>query len=573
MDWSRAVKIGVFLAIIALDDAIASKKPNIILIVGDDEGWNDFGFHGSSQIPTPNIDALAYNGVILDKFYTQQTCTPSRAALLTGVYPFRYGFQGTPISAGENRSLPLNIPTMAEQLKKLGYSTHLVGKWHLGAAYKKVTPTRRGFDSHFGYWAGFVGYFDYMAFSEVTNTTNYTGFDLHHNFEPLWKYQGQYATDLFTKKSLNIIDKHNKDEPLFLLLAHLAAHTGKNGTELGVPNITEADEKYKYIDRKERRQYAEVVKKMDDSIGEIVQKLSDRKMLENSIIIFFSDNGAQTEGLYQNFASGWPLRGLKFTLFEGGVRGSCVAYSPLFQKQGYVNTDLMHITDWLPTLYHAAGGDVSKLGKIDGINQWDVLSRNIPTNRSEILLNIDEVENHSGVLGYNGRYKLINGTLKHGVYDSYYGDSGRNGNEPEYDFQAVLKSPTHVAIQKLGGKIHIDEQSMRHTKEQVDRSSCRDKSYTPKISCQEFCLFDIDQDPCETSNVLGDRDKQDIVDVLKNKLTGYYQALTPQLNREVDVNSYPSRFNNTWSTWLDYQEHKFGILNVLPYLYKALLYK
>ncbi|CAH1981651.1 unnamed protein product [Acanthoscelides obtectus] len=252
----KAMRIVLFLAIIAFQEAIGFKKPNIILIIGDDEGWNDFGFHGSNQIPTPNIDALAYNGIILDKFYTQQTCTPSRAALLTGVYPFRFGFQGKPINPGENRSLPLDTPTMAEQLKKLGYSMHLVGKWHLGAAYKHVTPTRRGFDSHFGYWAGFVGYFDYMASTELTNTTNYTGLDLHDNFEPQWQYQGQYATDLFTEKSLDIIDKHNADKPLFLLLAHLAAHTGKDGIEIGVPNITEAHEKYKYIDRKERRQYA-----------------------------------------------------------------------------------------------------------------------------------------------------------------------------------------------------------------------------------------------------------------------------------------------------------------------------
>ena len=146
------------------------------------QGRNDVGFHGSNQIPTPNIDALAYNGIILDKFYTQYACTPSRAALLTGNYPLRYGIHGSPIRAGQNRSLPEDVTTMPEHLKKLGYKTHLVGKWHLGAAYKKNTPLRRGFDTHFGYWHGFVGYFDYTAIYELTNETVSGSFaDFYHN--------------------------------------------------------------------------------------------------------------------------------------------------------------------------------------------------------------------------------------------------------------------------------------------------------------------------------------------------------------------------------------------------------
>lgn len=123
------------------------------------------GFRGSNQSSTPNIDALAYNGIVLDRFYTQQSCTPSRAALLTGKYPFKIGMQGIPIIAGENRFLPAHIPTLPEKLKELGYSTHLIGKWHVGASLKKVTPTQRGFDTHFGYWHGYIGYFDYFAAS------------------------------------------------------------------------------------------------------------------------------------------------------------------------------------------------------------------------------------------------------------------------------------------------------------------------------------------------------------------------------------------------------------------------
>lgn len=132
------------------------------------KGWNDFGFHGSSQIPTPNMDALVYNGAILNRFYTQQTCTPSRTALLTGKYPLRLGMQGWPIAAGQNKALPLSVRTMPEFLKKLGYKNHLVGKWHLGRSKTVYTPLKRGFDSFFGYLEGYCGYYDYKISQKVS---------------------------------------------------------------------------------------------------------------------------------------------------------------------------------------------------------------------------------------------------------------------------------------------------------------------------------------------------------------------------------------------------------------------
>ncbi|KAJ8933775.1 hypothetical protein NQ314_013811 [Rhamnusium bicolor] len=153
--------------------------------------------------------------------------------------------QGTPLQAGENRSLPLDMPILPERLKELGYRTHLVGKWHLGSGYKQFTPTRRGFDTHFGYWNGWVGYFDYMiSVTLPDNVTRYNGLDLHDGFDPQWQYMGQYATDLFSRKSVEVIEKHDPVNPLFLLVTHLAAHTGRDGVELGVPNITRTNQIY-----------------------------------------------------------------------------------------------------------------------------------------------------------------------------------------------------------------------------------------------------------------------------------------------------------------------------------------
>ncbi|CAG9855683.1 unnamed protein product [Phyllotreta striolata] len=541
-----------------ISSEIPDEPPNIVVILADDLGWNDFGIHGSNQIPTPNIDALGYNGVILDKFYTQQTCTPSRAALLTGKYPMRLGLQGTPIDAGENRSLPLDTPTMAEQLKKLGYSTHLVGKWHLGAACKEHTPTKRGFDTHFGYWNGYVGYFSYeINVSQPIDTTkNFSGFDLHDALSPQWAYQGQYATELFTKKSLEVIDKHDVSKPMFLMLSHLAGHTGHDGTELGVPNKTRTDEKYSYIKDGGRRNLADVVNILDWSVGEVVKKLSDRGMLENSIVLFFSDNGAQTHGLFQNFASSWPFRGLKFTLFEGGVRGTGVMYSPLFKKQSYVNRQLIHITDLLPTFYRAAGGNVEDLGNIDGIDQWDAISKNEPTNRSTILISIDDLNGYSGILGYDGRYKLLNGSFKDGIYSDYFSESYRGPENPPYDISSVMKSNVNVAIQKLRENNPLAPATIKDLRKQVTLNSCRPANNTEVFTCNDMCLFDVYSDPCETTNIINDPSKERIVQNLKRKLNRYLSKIVPAANKKVDMLSDPKNFNNTWTPWLICDEKK-----------------
>ncbi|XP_050499984.1 arylsulfatase B-like isoform X1 [Diabrotica virgifera virgifera] len=529
---------------------IHKQPPHIVIILADDVGWNDFGLHGSSQIPTPNIDALGYNGVILDKFYTQQTCTPSRAALLTGKYPIRMGLQGIPLDAGENRSLPLNIRTMPERLKELGYSTHLVGKWHLGAACEEVTPTRRGFDTHFGYWSGFVGYFNHELSvpNPLNKSENFTGLDFRDNFTPQWSLEGKYVTELFSKKAIDIIHKHNTSKPLFLMLAHLAGHTGSNGTELGVPNKAKAEEKYKFIQQNERRSYADLVNIMDTSVGDIVQKLSERQMLENSVILFFSDNGAQTEGLYQNFGSSWPFRGLKFTLFEGGVRGTGVIYSPLFKLKSFVSDQLVHITDFLPTFYHAAGGDIRNLGKIDGFNQWEVISKNKTTKRTDLLINIDDVNHYSGILGYNGRYKLLNGSFSDGIYNDYYGDSGRNSGDPPYDLKLVLNSPTNLAIQKIQRDTYLDSEKIQALRKQVDIAACR--SGSELFKCNSMCLFDLYNDPCETRNLIKDENVKDVVKALKGKYFDYLKEVVPQAKKQIEPKSNPRNFNNTWSPWI-----------------------
>nr|CAD7590329.1 unnamed protein product [Timema genevievae] len=391
----------VLLMASSLVPCLTVAQPHIVVIMADDLGWNDVGFHGSDQIPTPNIDALAYHGVILNRHYTMPTCTPSRTAFLTGKHPIRTGMQGFPLRAGEPRGIPLEERLLPERLAQLGYSTHLVGKWHVGAHRVDYTPTRRGFASHFGYWNGYIGYFDHNI-----QQGEFRGLDLHRDLNPTPENRGQYATDVFTREAVDIILSHDKSRPLYLQVAHLAVHSGNDTLQLEVPDVDATERRFSYITNPRRRLFAGserrgffllrlsstspapktrqdrvvamllstvinlrnlmyhtyspgMLARLDESVGKIVEAMAERGMLDNSILVFLSDNGAQTFGLHTNEGSNWPLRGsvcpqLKFTLFEGGVRGTCAIWSPLIQQTGRVSSDLIHISDWLPTLYSAA---------------------------------------------------------------------------------------------------------------------------------------------------------------------------------------------------------------------------
>jgi arylsulfatase B len=219
------------------------------------QGSNDASFRGSNQILTPNIDALAYNGIIFDRFYTPAMCTPSRSSLMTGKYPHSVGMQHWVIPADEGYGLGLNHKLMSNYFKEAGYRTHLVGKWHLGYFQRKYTPTYRGFDSFFGYYNGLI---DYYNFTYVQPP--YTpGYDLRKDIEVNYDVKpGTYATDMFTDEAIRVIKRHDETKrPLFLMLSHLAPHTGNDYDLLQAPK-SEID-KFKYIDDPDRRKLAGLI--------------------------------------------------------------------------------------------------------------------------------------------------------------------------------------------------------------------------------------------------------------------------------------------------------------------------
>lgn len=206
-------------------------------------------FHGSAQIPTPNIDALAYSGLILNRYYVTPICTPSRSALMTGKYPIHTGMQHTVLYAAEPRGLPLTEKILPEYLKDLGYQNHCVGKWHLGHYKKEYTPLHRGFDSHVGYWTGHHDYFDHTAFEHQA-----WGLDMRRDMDVAYDLHGQYTTDVITKESVHRIRQHNSTTPLFLYVAHAAVHSGNPYNPLPAPDDTVV--KFANIDNFQRRKYA-----------------------------------------------------------------------------------------------------------------------------------------------------------------------------------------------------------------------------------------------------------------------------------------------------------------------------
>ncbi|KXJ22943.1 Arylsulfatase B [Exaiptasia diaphana] len=210
--------------------ASSRKKPHIVIILADDLGWDDVSFHGSPQIPTPYIDHLANNGVILNNYYVSPMCTPSRASIMTGKYPIHLGMQHFVIYAAQPYGIPLDEITLPQYLKTQGYRTAGVGKWHLGFFTKEYTPVYRGFDSFYGFWNAKTDYWNHTSYEN-----NFWGIDMRNNMEPVATDSGVYGTELFTREAVNVIHNHDVNQPLFLYLAHQAAHSANPNQPLQAP--------------------------------------------------------------------------------------------------------------------------------------------------------------------------------------------------------------------------------------------------------------------------------------------------------------------------------------------------
>ncbi|KAL1422454.1 hypothetical protein MTO96_022317 [Rhipicephalus appendiculatus] len=374
-------------------------RPHIVFFLADDVGWDDVSFHGSSQIPTPNLDTLAADGVILNNYYVTPYCTPSRAALMTGLYPIRTGMQGVPIDVAQPWGLPTDVRILPQYLKEFGYETHLVGK------------------------------------------ENHVGLDFWLNKKPQRSDNGTYSTSLYTKRAQYIIENRTKSKPLLLVITHQAAHSALERQMLQAPQENIA--KFPYIGEKNRTIYAGMVDALDQSVGQVVKALGDAGMLENTVIAFSSDNGGAPWGKHNSRGFNWPLRGAKGTVWEGGTRAAAFIWSPLLARRRRVSNELMHITDWLPTFYSIAGGDAAKMAELDGHDMWRPLSHGQRSPRVELLYNYDYTFTKSAALR-NSRYKLLmDGT---GVFADRYNVPG--GSRPGHDLDSLVARSTVASVLK-----------------------------------------------------------------------------------------------------------------------------
>uniref|UniRef100_A0A8C2K813 Si:dkey-174i8.1 n=1 Tax=Cyprinus carpio TaxID=7962 RepID=A0A8C2K813_CYPCA len=326
--------------------------PHIVFVMVEDQG---IGYHGS-EIHTPVLDQLAGERVKLENYYVQPICSPSCSQLMTGRYQIHTGLQHSIIHARQPLCLPPNIPTLPERLRQAGYSTHMVGKWHLGFCRPECLPTSRGFQSFLGSLTGSGDHFSFQS----CDGTEACGFDLHYGEWPAWELSGNYSTRLYTERVKEILRGHDQWTPLFLYVALQAVHT-----PLQAPGHLLRH--YQTLGHRPLRHYAAMVSGVDESVGMIVSELRERGYYNNSVLIYSSDSGGQPV----SWGCNWPLRGGKGSYWEGGVRAVGFVHSPLLKTKGVVSQALIHVSDWYPTLLSFAGyreSDSSYLDSQD--NQW-----------------------------------------------------------------------------------------------------------------------------------------------------------------------------------------------------------
>ncbi|CAB3238843.1 unnamed protein product [Arctia plantaginis] len=514
------------------------RKPNIVLIIADDLGWNDVSLHGSDQIPTPNIDLLALSGVTLGRYYSHAICTPSRSALLTGKYSHKIGMQGYPILMSEDRGIPISEKLLPQYFKDAGYATHLVGKWHVGASRTEYLPTSRGFDSHFGHRGGFMDYYEYTIEETYSPVGTVSGLPLFRNLTPAWDVEG-YITDVYTSHATSIIEKHDKTFPLFLVVSHNAAHASNEASILQAP--PKDVRKMRHVAMTSRRIFAAVVKKLDDSVGEIIEALYHKGILENTIIVFISDNGGMTTGEYHNYASNYPLRGLKTTPFEGGVRVIGLVWSTSLNNSDHYWDGYMHVSDWMPTLLTAANIDVPS--DLDGINHWESITSNTPSKR-KTMYEIDDYTGYASIIF--GDYKLVTGNVIE-RYSNYQGSDLREmiGKAPSYT-DAILGSTVYNILKLLGRPFSITDLHLRN-KTVIECNS------TPINICfpadGTVCLYDIKKDPCETTDL--SKAYPELMRMIKVLLDTEVARMIPRtLPVFRDPLAAPYLANYTWTTWV-----------------------
>jgi arylsulfatase A-like enzyme len=325
----------------------ANGKPNILVIVADDLGYADIGVNGCRDVPTPNIDSIARNGVRFTNGYVScPVCSPTRAGLMTGRYQQRFGHEFNPgpaARAADEFGLPRSEATLAERLKALGYATGMVGKWHLG--YREgARPTERGFDEFFGFLGGAHSYLNAKA--DPANL-------ILRGTEPV--DEKEYLTDAFAREAAAFVDRNSR-KPFFLYLTFNAVHAPMEAID---PYLS----RFASIAADRRRTLAGMLSALDDGVGRVLARLREARIENDTLIVFVSDNGGPTQ---VNTSRNTPLRGYKGQVLEGGIRVPFLMQWPSRLPKGKVFDHPVIALDIHPTAVAAAGG--TPASGLDGVD-------------------------------------------------------------------------------------------------------------------------------------------------------------------------------------------------------------
>lgn len=335
-------------------NAVAQEKPNVIVILSDDQGTIDLNSFGAHDLVTPNIDRIVNKGVKFTQFYGAPVCSPSRAGLLTGKTPQRAGVPGNVSSLDITAGMPGEQYTMAEMFKDGGYKTAHIGKWHLGHSIDKQ-PNAQGFDYSFGHFVGCIDNFSHFFYWQGPNRH-----DLYRNGEEIF-LDGQYFPDLMVNEAIEFIES-NKNNPFFIYYALNTPHYPYQGTPEWLDYYRSKGLTYP------RDLYAAFLSTQDERIGQLLDALEKNGLTENTIIVFQSDNGYSVEErAHYGGGSAGIYRGSKFSLFEGGIRVPAAICWPAKLKGGEVRDQMAVNADWMPTLAELCGLKLEKRD-LDGIS-------------------------------------------------------------------------------------------------------------------------------------------------------------------------------------------------------------
>ena len=393
--------------------AQASDRPNVVVIVADDLGWADVGFHGNQLIDTPSLDRIAAEGAQLNRFYTTPICSPTRAALMTGRDPIRLGVAYSTIMPWQNNGIHPDETFLPELFLSAGYQTAMVGKWHLGHAQQSYHPNSRGFEHFYGHLHTEVGF--YPPFASLG------GKDFQRNGVSI-DDQG-YESYLLADEVSRYIRERDTEKPFFIYMPFIAPHTPLDAPEeLQAKYADMADDRGKSRSKmadstrfmakvtgrtSARPMYAAVVDAMDQAIGRVLDTLDREGLADNTIVLFFSDNGGAVYAI--GGADNAPLRGGKGDTFEGGIRVVAAMRWPEKIPMGSRVDSIMSVMDVLPTLASAAGIDADTQFRLDGRNMLPALIDGQTMPREKLLFFISETpfKNHVNVTAFNDEWKLI----------------------------------------------------------------------------------------------------------------------------------------------------------------------